>query len=158
MLMLNNVIYRSLASANIPSRLESSGLYRTDRKYPDGVTMVPWSNGRFLVWDTTCVHLLWLPLTGICQRSGWGSSTYRNWEGKENYANLDQAYQLQPIAVETCGGVGPYSMYFLCDLGRRLKSATREPNSSTYFLQRISVAFQVDNLTSVLGSLPDIDT
>ena len=49
-------------------------------------------------------------------------------------------------------------MYFLCDLGRRLKSATREPNSSTYFLQRISVAFQVDNLTSVLGSLPDIDT
>ena len=42
--MLNNVIHRSLASANIPSRLK-----------PDGVTMVAWSNGRFLVWDATYV-------------------------------------------------------------------------------------------------------
>ena len=50
--MLNNVIYRSLASANIPSKLEPSGLYRADGNHHDGVTMVPWSNGRFFVWDS----------------------------------------------------------------------------------------------------------
>ena len=47
--MLNTIIHHSLASANIPSRLEPSNLYRADGKHPDGVTMAPWSNGR-LVW------------------------------------------------------------------------------------------------------------
>ena len=53
--MLNSIIHHSLASANIPSRLEPSNLFREDGERPDGVTMVPWSNGRFLVWDATCV-------------------------------------------------------------------------------------------------------
>ena len=53
--MLNNIIHRSLASANISSRLEPSGLYRADGNRPDGVTLIPWSKGKFLVWDATCV-------------------------------------------------------------------------------------------------------
>ena len=52
--MLNNITHRSLALANIPSRLEPSGLYRADGKRPDSATMVPWSQGKFLVWDTFC--------------------------------------------------------------------------------------------------------
>ena len=80
-------------------------------------------------------------------------------EKAKKYAHLYRAYQFQPIAVETCGAVGPDSiMCFLRDLGRRLKSATREPNSFTYLLQRISVTIQVGNLTSVLGSVPDLNT
>ena len=39
--MLNTIIHHSLASANIPSRLEPSNLYRADGKHPDGVTMAP---------------------------------------------------------------------------------------------------------------------
>ena len=46
---LNNIIHHSMASANVPSRLEPSGLYRSDGNRPDGVTMTPWSNGRLLV-------------------------------------------------------------------------------------------------------------
>ena len=53
--MLNNTICHSLASANIPSRFEPSGLHRVDRKHPDGVTLIPWTKGKFLVWDATCV-------------------------------------------------------------------------------------------------------
>ena len=51
---LNNVVHRALAAAKIPSRLEPSGLYRTDGKRPDGITVVPWKSGRLLVWDATC--------------------------------------------------------------------------------------------------------
>jgi len=36
------------------SRLEPSGLYRVDGKRPDGITVVPWSCGKLLVWDATC--------------------------------------------------------------------------------------------------------
>ena len=61
--MLNNVIYNSLTSANISSLVEPSGLYKADGKlgwgWWDGVILVPWSNGRFLVCDATCVDTLW---------------------------------------------------------------------------------------------------
>ena len=52
---INNIILHSLAAAKIPSRLEPSGLFSSDRKRPDGVSLVPWSQGRYLAWDATCV-------------------------------------------------------------------------------------------------------
>lgn len=56
--MLNDIINRSLASVNIPSRLQASGLYRADRNHPDDVTIIPWSKGKFLVWDATHVDAI----------------------------------------------------------------------------------------------------
>ena len=38
--------------------LEARGLYRTDGKRPDGVTMIPWEMGKQLVWDVTVVDAL----------------------------------------------------------------------------------------------------
>ena len=51
---LNDIIHRSLTAANIPSRLEPSGLYWSDRKQPDGCSILPWRCGKILVWDATC--------------------------------------------------------------------------------------------------------
>ena len=42
---VNDVISRAFTSAKIPSRLEPSGLDRSDGKRPDGVTMVPACHG-----------------------------------------------------------------------------------------------------------------
>ena len=50
---LNDIVHQSLTSARVPARLEPIGLQRNDGKRPDGVTMVPWSFGRQLVWDVT---------------------------------------------------------------------------------------------------------
>ena len=56
MYVFNNIILHSLAAANIPSRLEPSGLFRSNGKRLDGVFLVPWSQGRYLAWDVTCVN------------------------------------------------------------------------------------------------------
>ncbi|CAH2235400.1 jg5968 [Pararge aegeria aegeria] len=40
------------------AKLEPPGLLRDDGKSLDGMTIVPWSMGRALVWDTTCVDTL----------------------------------------------------------------------------------------------------
>ena len=100
-------------------------------------------------------HLLGLPPLNTKDA---GEAVVHTEAEKAKYAHLDRAYQFQPIAVETCGAVSPDSMCFLHNLGRRLKSATGEPNSFIYLLQLVSVAIQVGNLTSVLGSLPDFGT
>ena len=51
---INDIVHRSLTSAKIPARLEPSGLYRSDGKHPDGISVVPWKSGKLLVWDATC--------------------------------------------------------------------------------------------------------
>ena len=61
---LNDIISRALSSARIPSRLEPTGLARTDGKRPDGMTLAPWSSGKLLVWDVTCPDILPFP-TGL---------------------------------------------------------------------------------------------
>ena len=45
----NSLIKQTLGSLNLPSMLEPRGLYRTDGKRPDGVTMIPWEMGKQLV-------------------------------------------------------------------------------------------------------------
>ena len=95
--LLNNVIHHSLASANVPSRLEPSGLHRSDGKHPDGVSMIPWSNGRFLVWDATCVdkfyesHRQESPHPHESPEAG-GAAAHAEREKARKYAHLDHAY------------------------------------------------------------------
>jgi hypothetical protein len=55
---LNDIVQRSLASADIPSTLEPSGLSRSDGKRPDGLTFVPWERGRPLLWDATVLDTM----------------------------------------------------------------------------------------------------
>ena len=51
---LNDVIKRSLKAAGIHSWLEPVGLDRGDGKRPDGLTVMPFSDGKSLCWDATC--------------------------------------------------------------------------------------------------------
>ena len=55
---LNFLIKQTLGSLNLLSMLEPRGLYRTNGKRPDGVTMIPWEMGKQLVWDVTVVDAL----------------------------------------------------------------------------------------------------
>ena len=50
---LNDLIWRALSKADIPATKEPSGLLRTDCRRPDGVTLLPWKNGRRVTWDVT---------------------------------------------------------------------------------------------------------
>lgn len=51
---LNDIFKHALSAAHMPSRLEPTGLSRTDGKRLDGVTLAPWKCGQLLVWDATC--------------------------------------------------------------------------------------------------------
>ena len=49
----NDLVWRAMSKADIPAVKEPSGLLRTDGKRPDGVTLIPWKDGRCVTWDVT---------------------------------------------------------------------------------------------------------
>src|SRR6218665_1698399 len=51
--MINEIIWRALGRASLPSKKEPLGITGEDGKRPDGVTLIPWSCGRCLTWDVT---------------------------------------------------------------------------------------------------------
>jgi len=52
---LNELVARALSAAAIRNTKIQLGLCRTDGKRPDGITLVPWKSGRYLVWDVRVV-------------------------------------------------------------------------------------------------------
>ena len=154
--MLNDILHRALSSANVPSWLEPTGLDRADGKRPDGITMVPWSNGRLLVWDATCVDTfapshLSMTASEVCAAANQAEQTKIK---KYSYITSHAYRSFTPVAFETTGVCGPRSMSFLTDLGRRIVNTTGDKSSLAYLLQEFSVAIQRGNAASVLGTLP----
>jgi len=55
---VNDLVWRALCKANVPSVKESSRLVRDDGKRPDGSTLIPWHADKSVVWDITVVNTL----------------------------------------------------------------------------------------------------
>ena len=100
---LNTIISRALTTAGIPSRLEPTGLLRTDGKRPDGMSLAPWSSGKLLVWDATCSDTF-APSHRSQATHAPGEVAARTDERKEaKYISLPAGHQFVPVAVETMG-------------------------------------------------------
>ena len=82
--------------------LEPRGLYRTDGKRPDGVTMIPWEMGKKLVYNVTVVDALApsrLNQVSLCNPGT--NATEAEARKTEKYSQLiDNGYIFQPVALE----------------------------------------------------------
>ena len=155
---LNDLIKRALSSAEIPSRLEPSSLARDDGKRPDGLSLIPWANGRCLVWDVTCPDTLSSSHLNAAV-SGHGTVATESEERKrQKYTCLSTTYCFVPVAIETFGSLGETAIDFLRDLGRRIAKVTGERRATEFLLQRISCAIQRGNAACVLGTAADNDS
>ena len=149
---LNDIVQRALTTAHIPSRLEPTGVYRSDGKRPDGISVVPWQRGKLLVWDATCSDTF-APSYLANAASGAGLVA----EAAESrkiikYSNLARTHHFVPVAIETTGVFGPATKAFVKELGHRLRQVTGDEMSHHHLVQRLSVAIQRGNCASVLGT------
>ena len=151
---VNDVIKRALASANIPSLLEPKSLCRDDCKRPDGLTILPWTNGCCMVWDLTRPDTL---ATSILNHTVLAPGAVANdAESRKSakYQSLTAMYSFTPIAIETLGALGEEATAFFRELGQRIVAATNEPRSCQYLMQRLSVTVQRGNAACILGTVP----
>ena len=151
--LINDAILRALQSAGVPSIREPRDLSRTDKKRPDGATLVPWSRGRCLLWDATTPDTL---APSHIQRSALqaGSAALAAESSKRSkYSILAVVHDFVPIAIETLGAWGPEGWSFSGDLGRRISQVTGDPRATAFLRQRLSLAVQRGNAASVLGTM-----
>ena len=149
---LNDVVKRSLQSAGLPSILEPTGLDRGDGKRPDGMTIFPYSKGRSLVWDATCVDTF--ASTNIINSAVNPSSAAETAEEAKRlkYRVLGDRYQFEPLAFETTCVFGPSTLTIINNLGRRLKAETGDPRETLWLKQRLGMAVLRGNALCVLAS------
>jgi hypothetical protein len=153
---LNDVIHRSLTRAGIPATKEPQGLYRTDGKRPDGLTLIPWREGRCLVWDVTVADTTatsYLSSTAVLAGSAAESAAARK---ESKYSELLVRYEFVPIALESHGPLNNKAMSFLKELGRRITVATSDTRETSHMFQRLSVALQRFNAVCVTDTFRDV--
>jgi len=150
----NDVIVRALRSAGIPSIKEPSGCSRADGKRPDGLTLVPWTRGRPLVWDFTCTDTYAPSYVATTSVQRGAAAEGASEAKRRKYSFLEGSYLFAPIAVETSGVWAKEALKFLQEVGRRIADVTGEKRSTSFLLQRLSLTIQRGNAASVLGTLP----
>jgi hypothetical protein len=136
---LNDIIWRSLNKAGVPSIKEPPGLSRTDGKRPDGLTLIPWKNGKSVVWDATVVNSLADSYVATCAITSGGAAEIAVTRKMIKYTELASSYIFVPLAFETLGCIAPQSCDFIKDLGRRLSAASGDIRKSLFLFQRISI-------------------
>lgn len=149
---LNDIIKRSLMGAGVPAVLEPVGIDRGDGKRPDGITVFPFSGGKSLCWDSTCVDSF-AETNLIRSAMEPGSAASRAEDTKRRkYSELGARFRFEPIAVETTGVFGKTTASVVTEIGRRITGATGEPRETLWLEQRIGLAIQRGNAFSILSA------
>ena len=114
--------------------------------------MFPYSRGKCLCWDATCVDSL--SATAVIESAIESGSAAQLAEQRkrERYRDLSERYIFEPLAVETMGVIGPSSRKFLAELGRRITANTGERRELQWLIQRISLAIARGNAAAILAT------
>jgi hypothetical protein len=141
-----------MVKAKIQSTKEPLGLTRSDLKRPDGVTLIPWANGRCLAWDVTVPDTTAASHLDRTSLAAGAAAEHAAELKTAKYSDLMTMYDFVPIAVETFGSWSECGLTFVKSLGKRMTQASGEQQETAYLLQRLSVAIQRCNEICFTGS------
>jgi hypothetical protein len=130
---VNDLIKRALASANVPALLKRKSLCRDDGKRLDGLSVLPWANGRCLVWDFTCPDTL---ADSHLNRAVLSPSAVANdaeHRKTMKYCSLASLYRFT-LAIRTLGALGDEASTLLCNLGTLYCVCYCKPRSSQFLM------------------------
>jgi len=94
-----------LSKVGFPYIKEPHGLLRSDNKIPDGLTLIPWRDGRCATWDVTVTDTVahsYLSISSACAALAAEAAAKRK---KEKYIEIACNHHFFPIAFETFGPI-----------------------------------------------------
>ena len=98
---LNDIIWRTFKRADIPATKEPAGLVRGDGKRPDGLTLVPWQDGRCLTRDAPIVDILAVSCVQIGSTSSAGAANAAAARKHAKYYIISATHIFVTVAVKT---------------------------------------------------------
>ena len=137
-----------MTRAGVPSVKEPNGMTRADGKRPDGLTSIPWREGRSATWDVTVTNTVaasYLAMSSVRAASAAEAAATRK---DMKYIEISRVHLFFPIAFEIMGPINQAGRDFISDLGRRISSSTDDPRETSFLFQRLSVAVQRFNSVS----------
>ena len=138
----------------MPNQREPPGFVMGGMKRPDGMSLIPWKNGKYLAWDITCNDTLATTYVTITSVTAGGLANWSEDRKLEHYKDLGDRYIMTPIAIETMGSWGQISLEFIKELGARLTRVNKDGRSTSYLFQALSMTTQRGNAASILGTIP----
>ena len=151
---VNGLIKRAMAAAGMPADLEPEGLCKNIKKQPDVVTLIPWSEGKHVVWDYTCHDTVCQSYVGGTSREAGKAADEAEQAKNTTYNELAAKFVVVPIANETFGSWGTLSLHFIRPIGDRIVARTGNKRATYDLLQNISMTVQKGNIASILGTPP----
>ena len=122
-------------------------LSKADGKRPDGLTMVPWREGKPLTWDVTVVCPLAESYIGDSATNAGSAAEAAATRKAAKYAGLERTHIFQSVAVENLGTMNASAYGFLAGLGQKISAISGDDRETCYLFQRISVLIQRFNAT-----------
>ena len=115
--------------------------------------MMPWKQGRCLVWDVTCPDTLAPSHLNRAVTGAGAVASEAESKKRLKYEQISRIFHFVPVAVETLGALGEDAAAFMRDLGARITTVTKERRAYEFLMQRVSVAIQRGNAACILGTL-----
>ena len=119
---------------------------------PDGITIFPFSQGKALCWDATCVNTFGessinASAIEVGQAAAKAENTKRN-----KYPELVRRFRFEPVAIETSGVFGPSTRNIVQEIGKRISEKTGDKRENIWLKQRLNIAVQKGNALSIISS------
>ena len=149
---INDIICRALKSSGSASVLEPAGLNRGDGGRPDGITIFPFSQGKALCWDATCMNTFGVSSVNENAIEVGSAAAKAEKAKRDKYPDLVRRYRFEPVAIETSGVYGPTTKNIVSEIGRRISEKTGDRRETAWLKQRLSIAIQKGNALSILSS------
>ena len=139
---LNDIIARAFTATGTPITKEPNGLSRSDGKRPDGLTLVPWAQGKPLTWDVTVICTSAASYIASSSRTAGSAAELAAARKEDKYSCLSTTHIFKPLAFETLGPMNASADTLVCDLGRRTTAKTNDTRETSFLFQRISLNIQ----------------
>ena len=88
---------------------------RSDGKRPDGLSLIPWQEGKPLCWDVTVICPLANSYLQSATASAGAVAELATARKVAKYSTLEDQYIFQPIAVESFGPMNWEARKFLAE-------------------------------------------